>query len=232
MKNSKNKLHHKQNGFTIVELMIAISVLSVILLMVSVGIIQISKNYYKNIIYASTQQTARAIMEDVSQSVEFGSFTGLGAGSIDKSGTYGSGYVVKSLCIGPVRYSYVIPYQQSATAPTSTATGVSQHVLWKDTNATSCTPLDTGSSTPDPSPGATGSELLGDKMRLTKFSITQAPGDNLYTISVTIMYGDNDLIDETNANPAKWVCKSTANLFSAAFCAKSELTTVVGKRLR
>lgn len=230
----KHLLSNQQSGFTIIELMISISVLSVILLTVTVGIIQLSKSYYKGIIQATTQQTARSLIDDVSSSIEFGSFTGLGTGSASLAGTYGLGFTEQSYCIGQQRYSYVLRYQQSAAQPTSATAGYSKHSLWKDGTATVCIPLDIGKA--DPNSGLGGKELLGEHMRLTKFAISEAmvngvPSNSLYNISITIMYGDDDIMDQSNPDMSKWTCKSSATIFAVAFCAKSQLTTVVGKRL-
>ncbi|MDL2341488.1 MAG: prepilin-type N-terminal cleavage/methylation domain-containing protein [Patescibacteria group bacterium] len=233
-----HRTNQKQSGFTIVELMIAISVLSVILLLVSVGIIQLSKQYYRGIVQATTQQAARNLMDDVTQSIEFGSFNGLATGTLPTNPSYGPGYSNQSYCIQQQRYSYVIGYEESADDPTGTTTDKiqhSKHALWKDDTATDCTPLDVGLT--NPSPSLVGKDMLGDHMRLTKFAISPAtvnglPSSQLFNVTITIMYGDDDLMNKpVPSDPSTWTCISDASVFSAAFCSKAQLTTVVGKRL-
>jgi prepilin-type N-terminal cleavage/methylation domain-containing protein len=235
------KLAMNNRGFTIVELMIAVSVFSMILLLTTVGMVQISKAYYKGIVQATTQQTARNVINSVAQNVQFSSFTGITEG-LDPSGTYGSGYVVRSFCVGDQQqYSYITGYQQSAARGTGTNepasdTGyTSKHVLWQSpVKYPNCAPANLGVADP-----GVGKELLEEKMRLTNFKIEQDPLSNdpsLIKISVTIIYGDEDLIDKNDpVNPLSplnhWKCKATSGAFSSAFCAKSEMSTVVGKRL-
>ncbi len=237
---------NKQGGFTIVELMIAISVLAVILLVVTLGIIQISKTYYKGIIQSTTQQTARTILDDVTQSIQYDSVRNLTEPGIAPIGILlsdGSSYKPQSYCIGQTtRYSYVLGYQLSATkdAATTGDLNYSRHALWKDGYSSGCAPVNL--STAVPPSGAPfgnnggGHELLGQNMRLTRFtikpvSVNGKDSDTLYKVSITVMYGDDDLFDKSSGSMEGWKCTSSAGVFATAFCAKSELTTVVGKRL-
>lgn len=241
-------MNSNKRGFTIIELMIAISVLAVVLLLISVGIIQISKTYYKGIVQSTTQQTNRALIQDISNSIAYGSFSGLQTATLDRSGTYPSLFVIKSFCFGTNRYSYVPTYQLAANGATSgypsggnVAAGNSKHVLWKDIDSSGgCAPVDVSQS-PITSPTTSGREMLGEHMRLTQMSVTLANpcsptqtagcSDTLFKITTTVMYGDDDLIDTSDADPANWTCKPTNGVFGAAFCAKSNLTTVIAKRL-
>lgn len=232
--------HSKQAGFTLIELMIAISVLSLVLLLTTMGIVRIGEAYYKGITQANTQQAARTLIDSVSQNIQFTNFSGLQQSTATlPSSKYGGSFEVRAVCIGLQRYSYVIDYQLSGlTDATSGNPPTSKHVLWKDvTPDFSCQPLDVGEVDNSGAPigiptvsvqGANGAELIGENMRLTRFNVTGT--GSLYVIEVTIMYGDNDLIDKTGA-PADWQCKPRAGLIGASFCAKSELTTTVAKRL-
>lgn len=65
----KEKTIKNTAGFTIVELMIATVVFSVILILITTGIIQIGKAYYKGIIGSRTQETARKITDEVGRSI-------------------------------------------------------------------------------------------------------------------------------------------------------------------
>jgi prepilin-type N-terminal cleavage/methylation domain-containing protein len=68
-----SRIHTKeQSGFTIVELMIATTVFSVILLLCTYGLIQIGRNYYKGSIVSRTQNVTRAVLDDVTQSITYG----------------------------------------------------------------------------------------------------------------------------------------------------------------
>ena len=63
------KLHSA--GFTIVELMIATLVFSVILTIATVGILNIGRLYRKSLTQSQTQQVARTILDTVSQNIKF-----------------------------------------------------------------------------------------------------------------------------------------------------------------
>lgn len=58
-------------GFTLVELMIATSIFSVILLLLTFGLLGIGQNYYKGRNSVRTQDTARRIMDEISQAIQF-----------------------------------------------------------------------------------------------------------------------------------------------------------------
>lgn len=55
----------QQDGFTIVELVIAMTVFSAILLLVTAGLIDVMKIYRNGVARRSTQQAARVAMEDI-----------------------------------------------------------------------------------------------------------------------------------------------------------------------
>jgi prepilin-type N-terminal cleavage/methylation domain-containing protein len=156
-----------RNGFTIIELLIATVVFSVVLLVVTTGIVQFGKIYYKGVIQSRTQERARSIIEDISQNLQF-------SGS-EISGTKGTngGYY----CVGGRRFTFQFNVQQSAT----------QRVLIADN--TSCSASFTPPSTWT---WPTGQELAGDKMQLLDLDITKSTGGaDLYTITVRLAYGSS-----------------------------------------
>lgn len=56
-------------GFTLVELLLAMALFSFMLAILSLGFLQIGKIYQSGVASRSTQQTARAVMEDVAREV-------------------------------------------------------------------------------------------------------------------------------------------------------------------
>lgn len=56
-------------GFTLVELMLAMALLSFVLAIVSVGFLQIGKIYQSGVASRNTQQVSRRIMEDIAREV-------------------------------------------------------------------------------------------------------------------------------------------------------------------
>lgn len=211
----KRKLNHK--GFTILEMMIATGVFSVVLLLCATAIVQVGRLFYKGVIIDRTQLAARTAIDDVSGSVQFGA----DSSNFFRSGSQTfSGVTVQSYCLGQVRYSYA----PNSYARGSTATGRIPHVLWKDKYTLSgCPPADITN-------GALsgGQELAGDAMRLSRFVITpSALPTGVYSIELTMSYGaTTDLYIA-----ASGYTKCIGDRIGGQFCAVSAITTNAVKRL-
>lgn len=154
-----------KRGFTIVELLIATTVFSMVLLIASAGLIYVGRTYFKGLNNSRTQEAARSIIDEISREIQF-------------SGGTISFPSASSLCIGDRQYGFTTNRRlvSSVTDPsTETDRGL---VLYQETCGTSpVTPV---------------KELLTQNMRLETFSIT-AVGNNNYEITVRVIYGDEDL---------------------------------------
>jgi len=174
MKRIKNL--KSSDGFTIIELLIATAVLSIVLVMITVIMISIGNLYYKGLNQARIQDNTRAVSDDISQHLKLGdNFFQVTNGS---AGAY---------CVGSTRYTYVL-YRQIDDSPSANQT---RHVLWRDANPTpgSCPAVLLNLMASTPSAG--GTELIGPHSRLTAFSIT---GTSTYAVKVGEAYGDDDLL--------------------------------------
>ena len=94
-------IRKNKQGFTILELLIATTVFSVVLLIVSAGIIYIGKVYYRTVTQNKAQEATRSIVEQVAQSIQF---TG-GDVVLTASG----------VCVGNTMYQ---PFSKTVTADT------------------------------------------------------------------------------------------------------------------
>ena len=112
-----NIWRHKQ-GFTIVELMIATSVFAVVLLLCTYGLLEIGRTYYKGATILRTQETARILIDDVTEAIQF---NGGEVVSNTASGWH---------CVGTKRYSFVLNRQLNDT----------NHALVTDIPPASCSP--------------------------------------------------------------------------------------------
>lgn len=216
---------NKSSGFTIIELMVSTTVFAVLLLVVTFGILQISRVYYRGITEANTQDTARRISDIVGQSIQF---SGGNISTTTGNPSPGASY---QFCLGNEQFSYTTGYQ--VTDEPNSALFQSYHALVQRTLAgcsAGSTPQDVRQQS------VTGRELLDPRMRLSKLNVTQvSPG--LYRVEVRVVYGDDDLLfspsnpdNSTGATAPDATCR--ASVQGTQFCAVSELNTIVRKRVQ
>jgi prepilin-type N-terminal cleavage/methylation domain-containing protein len=200
----------KQQGFTILELLIATLIFSVILLLCAAALIQLGRVYYKGVIRNQTLETTRLATDVISQAIQFS-----GKDSIVSPITANNGS--QGFCVDNRRFSYVQNVQMSD----SPGAGQTAHAFVVDdvsgcSSAMPAQDLRSGS--------VTGRELLAPRMRIQNFSLTQNPADNmLWQINLKVLYGDDNLINSSGT------CVSSG--IGGEFCAQSSLNTTVRKRL-
>lgn len=234
-------------GFTIMELLIAVTVFSLVLILITTGVLRFSRQYYKGVISGKTQDTARAIVDDVTRAIQYNG----GAVSYVQATPTGQGVY----CFGESkRYRVYLNAQVTDGTSINTSQNQARHAIVSDSPPGACTPfsgatnvkntaaLSSSNSGPNPR------ELLGTRMRLAKFSVNGS--GNLWTIDVKVVYGDDLFLCDSNAaasspagctnpnppatlpgnvNLANVSCR-TEN--SSQFCAVSELTTTIDKRVK
>lgn len=222
----KWRLHNQQKnlkGFTIIELMVATMVFSVVLLLITLGVIRFNQAYYRGLTQSSTQNAARSIMENIAQAIQFS-----GDQVTSPIGTSGSGASV-GFCIGNQRYSYLLGWQL-VDGGVDVSKHQTNHAAVMDMSG-NCSGLNAQNMQGS---GVTGTELLSPKMRVAKLNVSPVAGSNrLYKIIIRVVYGDDDLlISPSGASPAAIApdatCKGGAG---SQFCAASELSTIVQKRI-
>ncbi len=211
----RSKMLGMGKGFTIVELLIATTVFSVILLIVTTGIIKIGNTYYHNITTTRTQTVVRSIANDLVSTVQFTSFTPSPSNSAVIDG-------FNYFCIDKTRYKYKIGSQYKKGSETTS--GMFTETL---VSGASCDTVVAGDATNQ-------RQLLGNNMRLANLDITSK--GSLVTINVKVVYGDNDLLTtfNTDGSPSgvAWPdvqCKS--GISGGSFCAVGSFETTVKKLL-
>lgn len=213
-----------EKGFTIIELMIASALFAVILLLISIGLLQIGRTYYKGLTSSYTQEVTRNIIEDISESIQLSGEDV--STSITPNGS-SSGF-----CVGPRRYSYQRGQLRDNTPPGVRHAFVVD-VLERCNTNTQAQNLNGGLS-------QNSRELMGEKMRISNFSITNQ-GSGFYQITVRVIFGDDDLLCSealndcggtamTNLNATDLTCRSSDR--GGQFCSMSELTTTVQRRIQ
>lgn len=216
-----------QAGFTIIELMIATLVFSIVLLVITYGVLRFTDAYYKGVNSSTTQDTARSIMDTISQAVQFSGSTIVptdGPGATD--GTY--------FCAANHIFVFVAGKQYMGGTPTATNPG-----LFEAT---------TDGCDPSLVVYSKGQELLGKHMRIANLQLTN-DGSQSYTVSIRLAYssgGDpahdgDDLLCSPSVNGSctrstpltnfalpDLMCKSQTG---SQFCATSALSTTVVQRI-
>lgn len=238
-------IKNNQQGFTILELLIATMVFSVIFLATTTALLQLGKLYYKGLVTSRTQEATRGITDQISQQLQ------LGGGDLVKAvpkqypvtsgtDTGGGKLTFQTYCIGNTRYTYRLNTKVDTSLPAGTyqpSTLALKNALWRDTVVASagCTPADLSRVS------GNGEDMLGQNMRLTDFTLNcDSITENVCSVGVGIIYGDNDLLtpDSTtiqnneqsvDANAIKTLKCDT--IVGNHWCAGSQLTTTVLKRL-
>jgi type II secretory pathway pseudopilin PulG len=222
-----SKLHrgkiHKAAGFTIIELMIAALVFSMVLILITYGVIRFNQAYYGGIIQTDTQNVAHTVIDNISQAIQFDGGT-VTTGM--KNGNW------SGLCVGSQFYQYQLGKQLVGSGPGADQT---LQALVLETNVSACSGQTPGAS-------LNGTELLGEHMRLADLEVTPIGGTNLYKVYVRVVYGDDDLLcaqsvpgscsnpNSTNGATAKDAqCKY--DISNPAFCAEADLSTTVQQRV-
>jgi prepilin-type N-terminal cleavage/methylation domain-containing protein len=234
-----------ETGFTIIELMIATAIFSVILLILIVGVLHITNSYYRGITDSNTQNVARSIASDIAQTIQFEGGIVQNAPANPTAGT------TYTFCVGNEQF-YYMPGYQFATNPdvTNPQSYQSYHSFEVKHGSLSCPVPASGSVL---SPGFTSStgpsgvqEMLKPGMRLSNLTIApDVNNPNLYTVSVLVVYGGSDLL----CNPAKVSdsCSASSTMGAASdfigpgvtcksgagseFCSTSQLSSVVERRV-
>lgn len=208
------KIKAHDSGFTIVELLIATTILTVVLASASFVLVQVGRLYYKGNITANTQQATRNIIDSISRPLQL-----QGAGTpVDGSGPGGS--TVK--CIGLQRFTYQMA-SQVGDGP-----GRAPHAIIRDTleSPGQCTVNVPNLLDPNSVP-SDGESMLSEGMRLFKLDVVQV--DGIYNVSVHAGYGELAGFSVDASSDVDGCLNQAA---SSQFCAYVGYDTSVNARIR
>ena len=214
-----------QAGFTIVELMIALSIFTTILLLSSILLIRLGSIFTKGTNQASAQNVARTLVDDISSQLEFS-----GVAPIQYLSSSNNSSNPNVVCFGTSRYTYLINHRVSGDSL--------DHGLWRDTLNTdsTCQANMNFSSENHPhdglNPTGNGVELLPEGMRLTQLDVVA--NTDSYTVTVTVAYGEEDLVNFVQASagpPAVETSTSCNQTTGSQYCAVASLSRTVSRRI-
>jgi len=240
MSSTKNK----QKGFTIIELMLATTVFSLVLLMCMAAIIQISRLYYRGVTQTSTQEVTRQVTDEITQAIQFSNSTifvpeGNPAGPQIGAGEEVDGEPAQRgfFCIGGKRYTYNLDRQLQFGDIEDVADKQASVGIWVDQPGGCAESVEVSALDID-NQGAIdasdGQELLRENMRVYKLNVVPvdiegASTDSVWRVEVGVAYGDSDLL-ETNEDNSSLRCIPSGP--GVEFCATSEISTTVQRRVK
>jgi len=215
----KSKNH---KGFTIVELMIAISVFSVVMIIATTGILLIARQYQAGVTKTAMQSATRDIHQKISDSIKYSG----GKITVEENSGNVTGYYV--VCVGKIRYFYKTPSRlinnetdfnnmsglhfQQQTNPYKNGNalaGECGYLVNDDINA---------------------QQLLPNNAKVALFNVTETEDEGVTKtaiIDTTFVKGDYDLFN-LGVPPKDLKCKSGVG---NEWCSVVSLSSIVNPRL-
>jgi len=204
----------KKEGFTIIELLIAMAGFSFVLLLVTVVMINIGNLYSKGINQTRIDDASRTVLDDISTKIKYSKASSYSTAG----GTLANGTTYLVYCINNSKFAVSSSISGTNFLRRSTL----------GTGAVGC-PVDTANDS------TSGTDLLPQNSKLAYFNITKN-GSN-FTINISMVYGNfsNTNISNFSAPPNgiadnfdKIQCNTGT---SYQYCAVTNLSTVVSSRL-
>ncbi|MBI5906756.1 prepilin-type N-terminal cleavage/methylation domain-containing protein [Candidatus Saccharibacteria bacterium] len=204
--------YRQEQGFTIVELMIATVVFSVILLMTLGGFLQIGRTFYKGMTISRTENTIRSIADSLSIDIRASQ---VAVATTTK--TSASDNRILYFCIGNHVYYFMrgVIFDNDPINNPKNDFGLRRG----DVTSACADPISPGNSPTNIQ------ELLGQKMRVSKLNVTcsSIAINRLCELDIHIAYGDNQLLDNPQADNA--LCKGATA--GTQFCATADINTSI-----
>lgn len=197
------RLDRQQSGFTLVELVMAMAIFSVMFLMVVNGFIIVTHLYDAGITTRTTQQNARLVIDDFVKNAHY-------SGRVDVSHSPQA-----CLFTGSKTIVYVLNGNGN---------------LWRNITSGSACPVMAAPTAPvTPAPGAGWQQLNDSTVKVAKFEPTVTAGLNggqgTVSLKVTMVARSSYDLPNSLFDPVKNECLSGANGFQ--YCSVASLATTV-----
>lgn len=215
------RIKQQRAGFTLVELMIATTVFSVVLLLCTYGLLAVGRAYYKGLAISRTQENARVILADVAEAIKFS------PGDVSSNGDSENSL----FCIGTKQYITNITIESLQ----------SDKLQLVSDNVPNCSeagwqPLEDVDSLTD-----TSRNMLSPRMKLMYFDVKPLETDGLYKVTVSVGTGrvgdvlhdmsdmDFEIYADPESDEIKFQCRNERGI--STFCTITELSTTVHRRV-
>jgi prepilin-type N-terminal cleavage/methylation domain-containing protein len=209
-------------GFTIIELMIATIVFSMVLVVLLASFLQIGRMFYKGVSLSTTNETTRTLVEDIVNELRFSQTP------ISCDPVVNCPGVKKYFCIGSHRYTYILGTKTSDTDITDPQSNTMAAGMVRDT-IPGCPAPSIG--------GAEPKQLLGLNMQLNNMEFIPA-NNGVFVHAHVVFYGVDDQVFASKIaglnTPAEALTAHDAycdgGLASTQLCAASDIQTIVQLR--
>jgi len=222
----KNRRTTKSHGFTIIELLVATLVFSIVLVVLLAAFVQISRLFYKGVNMSRTQEDTRAIVQSISTDIEFSQNPPVILTPITTSMLNNPQRPITGVfCVGLHRYTYQLGYQLGSS--TNNNLGVKR----EDVSFSSGCNLS--------APGTNPVEMLENGMQLNNLSVGCTNGRCTIDIHVVFWGGAPDIFSSPTP---QYSSSFSANLYQAPdaectgsltdsqYCATADFSSVVLQR--
>lgn len=210
------KKHNPQTGFTLIELMIATTIFSIVLTVILAAFLQIGRMFYKGVSTNNTNESTRILVDDISNDVR------LADGASNAQVISGDKYY---FCVGSHRYTYVLKQQVTASNISNLNPLAMNAGVIRDTP---------GSCDATTAAGDDKQQLLGPNMQLNALDFKCAPTGCAIHAHV-IYYGADKTVfaspSHSSYTPEQAInepdARCSGNLLSTQFCAWGDISTNV-----
>jgi prepilin-type N-terminal cleavage/methylation domain-containing protein len=230
MKIDKNKTLKDASGFTIIELMIATTIFSMVLVVMLASFMQIARMFYKGVSISGANAAARSLVEEVVNDVRFASQSPIACDSTSCP-TYR-----KYFCVGNHRYTYITAPDRGAAAKVST-TDIS---VPRPTSINAGIVQDTVSGCPSLALMPLGSnprQMLGLNMQLNDIEFKPA-NNGVFIHAHVLLYGADSNVFASDSKPTDTPAQAllekdahcSGSLLDTQLCAMADFKTLVAVR--
>lgn len=255
------KYHKKitNQAFTIIELMIAISIFSIILLISSIVIISIANLSTKGNILSLTDNLSANALQAVVSSIRYNGQPSNNSNLCTTSVLPGNQFLfcqsfqttiggqtltipIYAYCIGQNRFSFVVNREMISQNQATLTSSIfnenpTYHALYQDTlnSSGNCMPVNLLLNNPEngPNAGTNGKDLLSTKMRVLEFNIsTPSPNQtSIFNVSLDVAYGDDDTLNLQAQQNNLFYSGNCLNQAGQRFCATAILDSTTSPLL-
>jgi len=215
----KDSSSTRENGFTIIELTLALAYVAFIMTFIVVVLVQVMNIYNKGIAMRQIDQTGRQLSADVADQTRFNGMVNLSALSADR------------LCVGGVSYIWNLTDQSGnfpSNTPANTYSGTTTNFgLVRVVDPTQSYCQASSGNYPSPPRGSQQvTELVSTNVAILKFTAAVS-SNGLLSIDVVLSTSGQNVAQYINNN---WTCASHGDNSPNQFCAVGEFNNIIYQR--